>query len=101
MKLVSTLTVVALLMAVPFLLWAAENGATLYESNCAMCHGEKGEGNADMQMPAVAGTAMTAEQMVTYLLKGDKNKTVHAEPIAGLNDEQGKVVSEFVITLKK
>jgi mono/diheme cytochrome c family protein len=102
MKVVCILTAAALLMVAPILLWSAEEtGATLFDSNCAMCHGAKGEGNSDMQMPAVAGTAMTAEQLVTYLLKGDKTKTVHADPVGALKEEQAKAVTEFVKSLKK
>lgn len=101
MKFVCTLTAVALLMAAPIMLWAAEDGPAIFEANCAMCHGDKGQGNADMQMPAVVGTAMTAEQMVTYLLKGDKTKTVHADPVAGLDDAKAKLVADFVKSLKK
>lgn len=101
MKFVCTLTAVALLMAAPIFLWSAEDASATYEANCAMCHGAKGEGNPDMEMPAVAGTSMTVEQLVAYLLKGEKDKTVHADPIAGLNEEQAKAVTGFVKGLKK
>lgn len=101
MKSLSILVAVALLAAAPILLWAAEDAATLYEEKCAMCHGAKGEGNAEMKMPAVAGTAMTADALIVYLTKGDKDKTVHAEPVGDLNEAQSKVVAEFVKTLKK
>ena len=101
MKVVCILIAVALLMAVPMLLWSEETGASVYDSNCAACHGAKGEGNSDIPAPAVAGTAMTAEQMIPYLLKGEKSKTVHADPVAGLNEQQAKSVTDFVKTLKK
>lgn len=91
---------VALLAATPILLWAAENGSTLYSEKCSMCHGEKGEGNPEAKMPAVKGTSMTVEKLITYLTKGDKEKTIHAEPIGDLNEAQAKAVSEFVATLK-
>ena len=51
-------------------------------------------------MPAVKGTSMTVEKLITYLTKGDKEKTIHAEPIGDLNEAQAKAVSEFVATLK-
>ncbi len=100
MKAVCVLTVVALLVATPLLLWAAEDGAALYESKCAMCHGAKGEGNPAANLPAVKGTKMTAEEIVTYLTKGDKTKTVHADPIADLNEEQAKAVADHVKKMK-
>ena len=91
---------VALLAATPILLWAAENGATLYDDKCSMCHGPKGEGNPEAKMPAVKGTSMTVEKLITYLTKGDKEKTIHADPVGDLNEEQAKAVAEFVKTLK-
>jgi cytochrome c553 len=100
MKGVCILMAVALLVAAPILLWAAEDGAALYESKCSMCHGAKGEGNKDAQMPAVKGTSLTVEQMVTYLTKGDKEKTIHADPIADLNEEQAKAIAEHIQKMK-
>ena len=100
MKGVCILIAVALLVAAPILLWAAEDGAALYESKCSMCHGAKGEGNKDAQMPAVKGTSLTVEQMVTYLTKGDKEKTIHADPIADLNEEQAKAIAEHIQKMK-
>ena len=100
MKGVCILMAVALLVAAPILLWAAEDGAALYESKCSMCHGAKGEGNKDAQMPAVKGTSLTVEQMVTYLTKGDKEKTIHADPIGDLNEEQAKAIAEHIQKMK-
>ena len=66
-----------------------------------MCHGPKGEGVAEAKLPAVRGTSMTVEKMITYLTKGDKEMTIHADPVADLNEEQAKAVAEFVKTLKE
>jgi cytochrome c553 len=96
MKGICILAAIALLAATPLLLWAAEDGAALYESKCGMCHGAKGEGNKDANMPAVKGTSLTVEQLVTYLTKGDKTKTIHADPISDLNEEQAKAISEHI-----
>ncbi len=101
MKKICLLIAGALLVAAPILLWAAEDGAALYESKCGMCHGAKGEGNTAAQMPAVDNTTMTVEQLITYLTKGDKDKTIHADPISDLNQEQAKAIAEFVKSLKK
>jgi mono/diheme cytochrome c family protein len=101
MKGVCILIAVALLAAIPLLLLAAENGAALYDEKCSMCHGPKGEGNAEAKLPAVAGTTMTVEKLITYLTKGDKAKTIHADPVGDLNEAQAKAVAEFVQSLKK
>ena len=100
MKNVCILMIVAVLVAAPISLWAAEDGAALFKAKCSGCHGEKGEGKPAMQMPTVIGTAMTAEQLVTYLTKGDETKKMHKNPMGGLNDEQAKAVAEFVKGLK-
>ena len=98
MKGICILVVVALLVGVPAVLWAAEDGAALFEAKCSMCHGSKGEGNGPM--PAVKGTAMTAEKLVVYLTKGDSTKTVHSSPVGELNAEQAKAVAAFSKALK-
>jgi cytochrome c553 len=100
MKGICILTAIALLAVTPLLLWSAENGAALYESKCSMCHGEKGEGNPGGNLPAVKGTSMTVEKIITYLTKGDKTKTIHADPISDLNEEQAKAIAEHVKKLK-
>ena len=100
MKKFYTLSAVVLLAAAPIMIWAQADGAALYGEKCAMCHGAKGEGNSDMGMPAAKGTAMTAEALATYLLKGDPNKAVHANPMGQLNEEQAKAVAGFVKSLK-
>ena len=94
------LAAVVLLAAVPIMLWAQADGEALYGEKCAMCHGAKGEGNKDMGMPQVRGTEMTAENLTTFLLKGEQGKAVHSGPVGQLNEEQAKAVSGFVKTLK-
>jgi mono/diheme cytochrome c family protein len=100
MKGVCILTAVALLAAAPILLWSAEDGAALFGSRCAMCHGAKGEGVPDAKLPAIKGTSMTIEKIITYLTKGDKEKTIHADPISDINQEQAKAIAEHVKKLK-
>lgn len=100
MKGICVLIAIALLAATPLLLWAAEDGAALYESKCSMCHGAKGEGNKDANMPAVQGTSLTVEQLVAYLTKGDKTKTIHADPISDLSEAQAKAIAEHIKNMK-
>jgi mono/diheme cytochrome c family protein len=100
MKNVCIVIALAVLVAAPLSLWSAEDGAAIYKSKCSACHGENGEGKPAVKMPAVKGTAMTAEQIVEYLTKGEKGKTIHANPVAGVNEEQAKAVTDFVINLK-
>jgi mono/diheme cytochrome c family protein len=81
-------------------LWSAEDGAALYKSKCAACHGEKGEGKAAMKMPAVTGTKMTVDQIVAYLTKGEAGKKPpHATGFV-TDEAKAKAAAEFVKTLK-
>jgi len=100
MKRICILAAVVLLSAVPMMLLAQVDGAALYGEKCGMCHGDKGEGNKDMGMPAARGTSMTAENLATLLLKGASDKTIHSNPVGQFNEEQAKAVANFVKGLK-
>jgi len=76
----------------------AADGAATYKAKCAMCHGPEGQGKVG---PALKGTALSADQIVGLLTKGDDaKKAPHKKAIAGLSDEDAKAVAEFVKTLK-
>ncbi len=100
MKSICILVTTALLLAIPMFAVPTEGGPALYESNCAMCHGSKGEGNPDADMPKVRGTSMTVEQLTAYITKGDENKTIHALPIDGVDESQAKDIAAYVKNLK-
>jgi cytochrome c len=100
MKSVCMFVMVALFVAAPLSLWSAETGASLYKDKCAMCHGEKGEGGAAMDAPALKGTKMTAEKLVAFLTKGEKGKGFHENPIGDLKAGDAKLIADFVKALK-
>ena len=76
----------------------AADGAGTYKAKCAMCHGPNGEGKVG---PALKGTALTADQIVDLLTKGnDAKKAPHKKPIAGLEPDDVKAVADYVKTLK-
>ena len=104
MKKICILTIAVLLVAAPIILQAQApakvDGAALFKEKCSMCHGEKGDGNKDMGMPAVKGTALTAEKLATFLLKGEKGKGLHENPFSGINEEQAKAIATFIKELK-
>ena len=94
--------IAVLLVVVPLSLWSQNgpDGAQLYKSKCAACHGDKGEGNPDIEMPAVKGTSMTAEKLLTYLTKGESGKTIHGTPIVNIKDDEAKAIAKYVKSLK-
>lgn len=87
---------VVLMMVVPSLSWA--QGADVYKGKCAMCHGADGQGKVG---PALKGTKLTEDQIVTILTKGDEaKKAPHKKAINGLNADQAKQVATTVKGMK-
>jgi cytochrome c len=81
--------------------WAADDGAALYKTKCAGCHGASGEGKPAIKSPALKGTKLDVNQIVEHLTKGESgSKAPHNKGIAGLNDGQAKAIAEYVKTLK-
>ena len=100
MKIVCLVAALAVLIAIPLAVLSAEDGAELYKSKCSACHGDKGEGKPDAKMPAVKGIKQNANQIVTFLVKGESGKTMHAQAFSGVNEEQAKAIAAFIKTLK-
>jgi cytochrome c len=81
--------------------WAADDGAALYKTKCAGCHGASGEGKPAMKAPALKATNLDVNQVVERLTKGQPgSKAPHSKGMAGLNDEQATTIAEYVKTLK-
>ena len=81
----------------------AEDGAALYKSKCAMCHGPTGTPSAGMAKamgikpvsdPSIQ--ALTIAQ-ITATVKNGKGKM---KPVAGLTDPQVSAVAAYFKTLK-
>jgi len=90
-----------LVVTVPLSIMAAEDGAALFKTKCANCHGAGGEGKTATKMPAVKGTALTADQIVELLTKGTAERRVpHKKPTSGFTADQAKAVADYVKTLK-
>src|SRR5262250_691016 len=80
--------------------WAAEDGAALYKSKCAMCHGPDGAGK-EGKVPALKGTSLTDAQIVAVLTKGAPDKKApHNAAAKGVNEEQAKAIATYVKSLK-
>src|SRR4051794_34792422 len=91
----------ALLLLASTVSWTAEDGAALYKTKCAGCHGASGEGKPSMKAPALKGTTKDASQLVDHITKGEPgSKAPHSKGISGLSEEQANAIAEFVKTLK-
>lgn len=76
----------------------AADGAATYKAKCAACHGPEGQGKVG---PALKGTTLSADDIVTLLTKGnDAKKAPHKKAMSGLSADDAKAVAEFVKGLK-
>jgi mono/diheme cytochrome c family protein len=83
---------ITLLATLPAL---AQDGATLFKSKCAMCHGDQGQGKPPMA-PKIAGSA----KVVDVLTKGGEPKAPHIKPLSTVTADQAAALAEFVKNLK-
>ena len=89
-----------MLLVVSLASWA-DDGAALYKTKCAGCHGANGEGKPAMKAPALKGTNLEVSQIAEHITKGEPgSKVPHNKGIAGLNEEQAKAIAEYIKTLK-
>jgi mono/diheme cytochrome c family protein len=90
------------LTAIAFLLLAintawAKDGASIYKSKCAGCHGAQGEGKTG---PKLAGTSLSEDDIVKALTTGGLSKAPHTKPFKGANSTNAKEVAAYVKSLK-
>jgi mono/diheme cytochrome c family protein len=102
MKNVCVMMMASLILLVPVFLSAQSepNGADIYKARCGSCHGDQGQGVPGAKLPAVKGTKMTIEQLVTWITTGTGGKMVHTTPIVNIDKEQALAVAKHVKTLK-
>jgi mono/diheme cytochrome c family protein len=92
------LMIFAALIILSSLGWA-EDGAALYKTKCAMCHGAAGEGKVG---PSLQKTTLSTAQIADVLTKGAEGKKApHGKPISGLTADQATAVATYVASLKK
>src|SRR5690242_9342346 len=91
----------AIVLIVSLASWAADDGAPLYKTKCAGCHGSTGEGKSAVKAPALKDTNLDVNEIVERVTKGQSgSKAPHNKGMAGLNDEQAKTIAEYIKTLK-
>jgi len=84
---------VALFILIPSLSWA-DDGAALYKSKCAACHGAAGEGKPAMKAPALAGKPAADVE------KGIAETAKHPGPVKGLSADDAKAIATYLQGLK-
>jgi cytochrome c553 len=92
LRIATALVTVSMLASLPAF---AQDGATLFKTKCAMCHGDQGQGKPPMA-PKIAGSAK-AEAVLT---KGGEAKAPHIKPMSALTADQVTSLAAFVKNLK-
>ena len=96
-KVLVLILIATVVMSVALPAFAAD-GAAIYKTKCAACHGPEGQGKIG---PVVKGTSLTADQITTLLSTGDDaKKAPHKKPIAGVAGDDAKAVADYIKGLK-
>jgi len=106
MKRLVILAAVLAVFAVPVM--AADDGAALFQTKCAACHGKAGLGDTGIakakKIPSLASDevqAKTDAQLTTIIATGPEGVKGHDYKAKGLTDDQVKALVTFVRSLKK
>jgi len=96
---------VALFILAPSLSWAADKGATLYQTKCAACHGVSGAGQPAANIPSLlsdeAKNASDAGLTDAIANGGPNKKPAHAFQLKGMTPDQVKMVVSFIREMQK
>src|SRR5215467_607906 len=91
---------VALFILIPSLSWAADDGATLYKTKCAACHGADAAGKPAAKIPSlVSDEAKKASD--ADLEKAVTEKPKHAGVAKALTPDQIKMVIGYIRSIQK
>lgn len=107
MKLVILIVMIALalFLILPNLSWAADDGATLYKTKCAACHGVDLGGKPAAKIPSLvsddAKKASDADLTEVIANGGKEKKASHAFANKGVTPDQIKMVLGYVREAQK
>jgi cytochrome c553 len=91
---------VGLFILIPNLSWAADDGATLYKTKCAACHGAEAAGKPAATIPnLVSDEGKKASDDDTA--KAITEKAKHPAPVKSLTPDQVKMVVTYIRSLQK
>ena len=106
---VAIITATLFMMAIALPARAAEDGAALFKSKCAMCHGKTGGADTPIakaknikDLGSAEIQKLTDAELTEMISNGGPNKVKgHDFKAKGLTDDQIKALVTFVRTLKK
>ena len=95
----------ALFLILPNLSWAADDGATVYKTKCAACHGADLAGKPAAKIPSLISDdskKLSDEDLTDTVANGGKNKKAsHAFADKGLAPDQIKMVVSYIRDARK
>ena len=91
---------VALFILIPNLSWAADDGATVYKTKCAACHGVDAAGKPAAKIPSLLGDDVK-KLSDADLEKAVTEKPKHAGVVKSLTPDQVKMVVSYIRELQK
>jgi len=91
---------VTLFILIPNLSWAAEDGAALYKTKCAACHGADAAGKPAAKIPSLIGDE-AKKASDADLEKAVIEKPKHAGVAKSLTPDQVKAMVAYIRTLQK
>jgi mono/diheme cytochrome c family protein len=91
---------VALFILIPNLSWAADDGAAIYKTKCAACHGADAAGKPAAKIPSLISdeAKKTSDDDVA---KAITEKAKHPAPVKSLPADQVKMVVQYIRSLQK
>ena len=96
---------VALFLILPNLSWAADEGATVYKSKCAACHGADLGGKPAAKIPSLMSDEskkLSDEDLTEAIANGGKSKKAsHAFADKGMSPDQIKMVVSYIRDAQK
>jgi mono/diheme cytochrome c family protein len=96
---------VALFLIVPNLSWAADDGAAIYKTKCAACHGADLAGKPTAKIPSLvsddAKKASDADLTDAIANGGKDKKAMHAFANKGVTPDQVKMVISYIRDAQK
>jgi mono/diheme cytochrome c family protein len=95
----------ALFLIVPNLSWAADDGATIYKTKCAACHGADLAGKPAAKIPSLVSEdakKLSDADLTDMVANGGKDKKpMHAFETKGVTADQIKMVVSYVREAQK
>ena len=91
---------VALFILIPSLSWAGDDGATLFKTKCAACHGANGAGKPAAKIPSLISDE-AKKVSDADLSKDITEKPKHAGVAKALTPDQVKMLVTYIRSIQK